>query len=102
VIREIPRGRVAAYGWIAERAGLARGARRVGLALRLLPANRRVPWHRVVNAQGRIALPAASAAGKRQHRLLAAEGITFKNDRIDLKQFGWRRSLDEMLWLQSP
>ena len=38
IVRRIPRGRVAAYGWIAELAGLPRGARRVGRALKALPA----------------------------------------------------------------
>jgi methylated-DNA-protein-cysteine methyltransferase-like protein len=98
VVRKIPRGKVAAYGWIAERAGLARGARRVGRALRTLPAARRIPWHRVVDAQGRIALPAGSSAATRQKKLLQAEGIVFKNHRIDLNRFGWRLSLDEFLW----
>jgi methylated-DNA-protein-cysteine methyltransferase-like protein len=100
VVRQIPRGRVAAYGWISERAGLVRGARRVGRALRALPASRRIPWHRVVNAQGRISLPGGSTAAQKQRRLLSAEGIVFKNHRIDLKRFGWRRSLDEILWRQ--
>jgi methylated-DNA-protein-cysteine methyltransferase-like protein len=98
VVCQIPRGKVAAYGWIAERAGLVRGARRVGRALRMLPSNRRVPWHRVVNAQGRIALAAGSAAAARQEKLLRAEGIEFTNRRIDLNRFGWRRTLDELLW----
>jgi len=98
VVREIPRGKVAAYGWIAERAGLVRGARRVGRALRTLPSARRLPWHRVVNAQGRIALAAGSSAAIRQKKLLHAEGIIFNNQRIDLNRFGWRLSLDEYLW----
>ncbi len=100
IVRQIPRGKVAAYGWIAERAGLVRGARRVGHALRMLSSRRRVPWHRVVNAQGRISLPAGSAAARRQQEILQAEGIVFKNHRIDLMRFGWRQSLDELLWRQ--
>jgi methylated-DNA-protein-cysteine methyltransferase-like protein len=98
VIRQIPRGRVAAYGWIAERAGLVRGARRVGRALRQVPSSRRLPWHRVVNSQGKIALPAGSRSAQRQRQLLAAEGVEFSRGRIDLQRFGWRRSLDEILW----
>ena len=98
VVREIPAGSVAAYGWIAERAGLPRGARRVGRALRILPSTRRIPWHRVVNAQGRIALPPGSPTAERQKKLLQLEGIIFKGQRVDLKRYGWRRSLDEYLW----
>ena len=100
VIQQIPRGRVAAYGWVAERAGLVRGARRVGRALRLLKSGRGIPWHRVVNAQGRIAFPPGSAASTRQRKMLLAEGVIFKGQRIDLQRFGWRRSLDELLWGQ--
>lgn len=98
VVRRIPRGRVAAYGWIAERAGLVRGARRVGLALRLLPDSRRIPWHRVVNSGGRISLPPASTGAQRQRQRLEREGIVFREGRIDLKRFGWQRSLDEWVW----
>ena len=97
-VRQIPRGKVAAYGWIAERAGVPRGARRVGRALRTLPSARRIPWHRVVNAQGRISFPKGSATARKQRELLMAEGVIFHNQRIDLKRFGWRQSLDEYLW----
>lgn len=97
-VEQIPRGKVAAYGWIAERLGLARGARRVGRALRMLPSARRIPWQRVVNAQGRISFPAGSAAARKQRELLMREGIIFHNHRIDLNRHGWRQSLDEYLW----
>jgi methylated-DNA-protein-cysteine methyltransferase-like protein len=98
VVRQIPRGCVATYGWIAERAGLVRGARRVGRALRLLPDSSRIPWHRVVGAGGRISLPRGGAGAQRQRRLLEREGIVFRNGCIDLKRFGWERSLDESVW----
>ena len=54
-IREIPHGSVASYGQIAEIAGIPRGARQVGYALRHLPNGHDVPWYRVVQATGRIA-----------------------------------------------
>jgi methylated-DNA-protein-cysteine methyltransferase related protein len=98
LVAQIPKGNVATYGWIAERAGLPRGARQVGYALSVLPASHKLPWHRVINAQGRVSFPAGSAAAKRQYQLLRREGIAIKNNRIDLKRFGWRLSLDELLW----
>ncbi|MFO1466574.1 MAG: MGMT family protein [Steroidobacteraceae bacterium] len=98
IVRRIPRGRVAAYGWIAELAGLPRGARRVGRALKALPASHRVPWYRVVTASGRIAFPPGSAAARRQQARLIAEGVEFRRGRIELGRFGWRRTLDEQLW----
>ena len=52
VVALIPRGRVSTYGHVAEKAGLAGAARRVGSALRALPADSKVPWHRVLNSRG--------------------------------------------------
>ena len=56
-IRAIPRGQVAGYGEVARRAGLPGRARMVA---RLLSHNddRRLPWHRVLRSDGRIAFPA--------------------------------------------
>ncbi len=101
VVAKIPRGRVATYGWIAERAKLPRGARRVGRALGALPASKRIPWHRVINAQGRISFPEGSAHWSEQRQRLLTEGIVLKNGRVSLKQFGWHESLDELLWRDS-
>ena len=98
VVAKIPRGRIATYGWVAERSQLPRGARRVGRALAALPAARRLPWHRVINAQGRISFPAGSAAWAEQRQRLLTEGIVIKNGRVSLRDHGWRESLDELLW----
>ena len=97
-VRAVPRGRVASYGEIAERAGLPRRARLVGRVLAELPAGTRVPWHRVVNAQGRISLPAGSSAAREQRQRLLAEGVRIVGGRVALKDFGLRSTLDEILW----
>jgi methylated-DNA-protein-cysteine methyltransferase-like protein len=97
-VRAVPRGRVASYGEIAERAGLPRRARLVGRVLSQLPVGSRVPWHRVVNAQGRISLPAGSSAAREQRQRLLAEGVRIVGGRVALKEFGLRRTLDELLW----
>ena len=86
-VANIPAGRVATYGQIAELAGLPRGARRVGRVLAALPADSRLPWHRVINAAGRSSLP--GAAGARQRRLLRAEGVRLRGGRVDLRRYGW-------------
>jgi methylated-DNA-protein-cysteine methyltransferase-like protein len=87
----VPRGRVATYGQIAARAGLPRHARLVGYALNKLPADSAVPWHRVVNAQGRVS-PRANALGYEdlQERLLRREGVRFVEGAIPLARFQWR------------
>lgn len=74
-VATIPRGNIATYGDVAERAGLGRGARRVGAALRKLPPDSKIPWHRVVNASGRSSLPPGPDGADRQRALLAGEGV---------------------------
>ena len=54
VVRRIPRGTVATYGQVAERAGYPGHARQVGYALHALPPGTTVPWHRVINASGEV------------------------------------------------
>ncbi len=90
VVRGIPFGQVASYGQVARAAGLARQARLVGYALHHLPAHSDVPWHRVVNAKGKLSFPPHSEQYALQQDLLRAEGIVFIQQTIDLKQFGWQ------------
>jgi len=92
----IPPGAVASYGQVALLAGLPGRARLVGrcLAGAEVPG---LPWHRVVNAAGRISLPEGSAAHAEQCRLLSAEGVSLKGGKIDLRRHGWRRSLAPVL-----
>ena len=97
-VSAIPRGRVASYGAIAARAGLPGRARLVGRALRDAPAAPALPWHRVLRADGRIALPAVSAGYTEQCRRLAAEGVTVRNGRVALAAFGLDPDLDRVLW----
>ena len=88
-VRTIPRGRVATYGQVAGWLGVRRGARAVGWALRALSpaAARRVPWHRVVAAGGRIA-DRAGAGPELQRRRLRAEGVRFAAGRVDMRRHG--------------
>lgn len=97
-VRRIPCGRVSTYGEIADLAGLGRGARRVGRALRELPHGSDVPWHRVLRAGGQIAFARQSDTFDKQCRRLEAEGVELRRGRVDMTRFGWRRTLDEMLW----
>jgi methylated-DNA-protein-cysteine methyltransferase-like protein len=90
VVARIPRGRVATYGQVATLAGLPRQARLVGYALNVAPDND-LPWHRVVNAQGRIS-PRSNALGhdELQAQLLKREGIRFSDGSIALPRYQWR------------
>ena len=87
-VRRIPRGRVASYGRVAALAGLPRQARLVGYALHRLTASTTVPWHRVVNAAGRISLRATPDGGLLQRVLLEAGHFRAKGA-VALDRFGW-------------
>jgi methylated-DNA-protein-cysteine methyltransferase-like protein len=93
IVRLIPRGRVSTYGDIARLAGLLRRARFVGYALHSLPQGLPVPWHRVINARGRISFPEGSPNYKRQKALLVREGIMFIDGKVDLKKRRWKKNL---------
>ena len=98
VVESIPYGHVLTYGEVARLAGMSRAARRVGQALHRAPKGRKLPWYRVVNAQGRISFPADSSGFRRQKELLQEEGVVFIEGRIDLERFGYRGALDHLLW----
>lgn len=90
-VARIPPGRIATYGQIAWLAGYPGRARLVGRVLGgLMDAGADTPWHRVVNASGRISLPAFSEAHREQRRRLRAEGVAFVNDRLSLRRHGWQ------------
>jgi len=80
-IRAIPRGQVAGYGEVARRAGLPGRAR---LVARLLSLNedRKLPWHRVLRSDGRIAFPDGSEGFREQAARLRTEGVTIENGRV--------------------
>jgi methylated-DNA-protein-cysteine methyltransferase-like protein len=89
VIQAVPYGKVATYGQVAKLAGLPGLARFVGVTLKQLPEGSKLPWHRVINSQGRISFPVKSDQYKVQVELLMSEGITFKNSKISLQQNLW-------------
>ena len=97
-IEEIPRGCVASYGQVAEIAGIPRGARQVGYALRHTPDGMELPWHRVVRASGQSAFAPDSRPFRRQRDRLADEGVIMRHGRVDMQLHRWRPALDELLW----
>lgn len=86
----IPEGKVVSYGELAALAGLGRAARWVGRTLSQLPDDTRLPWHRVLGASGRLSLAAGTPSGEEQRARLRAEGLTIRNDRVDIRRHGWR------------
>ena len=98
VVEAIPEGCVASYGQVAKLAGLNGGARRVGGALAKAPDRGSLPWHRILKADGKIALPAGSAGRQEQIRRLECEGVAVVDGRVDMHKFQWRPDMDELIW----
>ena len=94
-IRAVPRGSVAGYGRIAQRAGLPGRAR---LVARILGQNDdpALPWHRIVRSDGRIAFPPGSPGFEEQAMRLRAEGVEVRNGRVRIPESD--DSLDAALW----
>jgi methylated-DNA-protein-cysteine methyltransferase-like protein len=89
VVMLIPPGAVATYGDVARQAGMPGAARRVGRALRGLPGDTRIPWHRVISAQGKLVVPGGSTAVQRER--LKSEGIAFRSRcGLNLRQYRWQ------------
>jgi len=86
VIRGIRKGQVLSYGEVGRRAGFGNGARMVARILHSSSEKRSLPWHRVVNSQGKISL--TGDACDLQRALLENEGIEFgPEDSIDLGKY---------------
>ncbi|XID91287.1 MGMT family protein [Paenibacillaceae bacterium WGS1546] len=87
VIQSIPAGSVMTYGQIAACAGSPRGARQVVRILHSMSEKHGLPWHRVVNAQGEIAIREGEGRYTQQ-LVLEGEGVEFGlNGRIDLELY---------------
>jgi methylated-DNA-protein-cysteine methyltransferase related protein len=71
--RSVPEGRVTTYG------DLSPGAPRFAGTVLSECHDPRVPWQRIVRADGSL------AKGERQRRLLEAEGVPFRGERVDMR-----------------
>ncbi len=100
-IQDIPPGCVANYGQIAEIAGIPRGARQVGYALRHTPKGLELPWHRVVTSSGKSEFDPNSRYFKTQRERLANEDVAVVNGKVDMSKYRWAPELDEILWKPS-
>ncbi|HEX4745144.1 MAG TPA: methylated-DNA--[protein]-cysteine S-methyltransferase [Candidatus Limnocylindria bacterium] len=86
VVRMIPKGKVATYGQIATLLGRPRGGREVGWALSACD-DPRVPCHRVVDRNGRLA-----PHFREQRARLRSENVTVSGSHVDLQSSTWRPS----------
>lgn len=87
IIKAIPEGKVMTYGQIAREAGSPRAARQVVRALHSMSRKHSLPWHRVINAKGQIALQDDESYHE-QLFSLESEGIQVGlNGTIDLEKY---------------
>ncbi|MGJ8669795.1 MAG: MGMT family protein [Oceanococcus sp.] len=97
-VMAVPAGKVASYGQIADLAGLPGRARLVGRSLGHVPDDLDVPWYRILRSSGQLAFEPASQQALKQSRLLHAEGVKVKNNRVKLKEFGWQPDITELMF----
>lgn len=86
IIKRIPAGKVMSYGQVARHAGSPRGARQVVRILHTMSEKYDLPWHRVVNAKGEIAIRDEEASFEQKHRL-EGEGVVFMGEyKVDMEK----------------
>lgn len=87
IIQSVPAGKVMTYGQVAKHAGSPRGARQIARLLHSMSEKHRLPWHRIVNAQGKIVL-SDEEARYTQCALLQEEGVKVSRlGQVDLNIF---------------
>ena len=89
LVKSIPKGRLMTYGQIAMFLGDGYTPRTVGFVMRNANAEE-VPWHRVINSQGRCSTERVLVPHNIQQQLLEEEGISFnQNGRCSVEQYRW-------------
>ncbi|MBR2208201.1 MAG: MGMT family protein [Synergistaceae bacterium] len=91
-VKQIPRGRVATYGQIAELLGDKKLARAVGNVLHKNKNQFDVPCYRVVNAKGELSSAYAFGGASEQEKLLRSDGVEVANGKVDLIKYAWKQN----------
>lgn len=98
VIIAIPEGYVASYGQVASLAGIPRGHRVVARFLREYTGKEKLPWFRILRADGYLGMAPGSAGFLTQSSHLKEEGILLRGNRVDMKKHQWQPDLDFFLF----
>lgn len=89
VTKQIPKGRVSTYGYIADYLALG-SARMVGWALAQLASGQGIPAHRVVNHKGELSGRHHFRPPEKMQQLLELEGLIIIDSKVaDFKSFVW-------------
>lgn len=93
IVRQIPSGKVMAYGQIADILGQGYTARTVGYVMHASPDD--VPWQRVINSKGGCSTAQITMPISLQQQLLEAEGIIFNQKGFcDLNTYRWSPKIE--------
>ena len=87
--RQIPKGKVATYGQLAELAGSPGAARAVGMCMKTNPDVPHTPCHRVVAADGKLTGYSAKEGLKTKREMLIGEGVKFTGGKVNLLASQW-------------
>lgn len=90
--RQIPKGKVATYGQLAELAGSPGAARAVGMCMKTNPNAPYTPCHRVVASNGKLTGYSAGDGLKTKMQMLKEEGVKFTGDKVNLVASQWNPS----------
>ncbi|MBR2714782.1 MAG: methylated-DNA--[Ruminococcus sp.] len=92
-VSQIPKGKVLTYGDVAKLSGNPRWARVVGYALHNNPDQEKIPCHRVVNREGKVAKAFVFGGENEQVRLLLSEGVEVVDGKVDLEKYRWKEEI---------
>ncbi len=89
IVCEIPVGRVMTYGQIADILGEGYTARTIGYVMHAAETEK-IPWQRVINAQGACSTGKMTLPVNLQQKILEDEGVKFsEKGRCDLSVYLW-------------
>ncbi len=95
VVAQIPEGKVTTYGAIAEFLGSKGSSRLVGYAMGAVPEDMGIHPHRVINRIGVLSAAHKFGGYKRMRYLLEREGVTFKEEKVDMEKHFWKPQPDK-------
>lgn len=87
----IPAGKVATYKQIAELAGKPQASRGVSWILHSCSTIYKLPWHRVLNSQGKISFDRTTHNYRKQKSLLKKEGVVFDGEQLNMAKYQWKK-----------
>lgn len=91
ICRSIPKGKVATYGQLAKLAGNPKAGRAVGVFMKNNFDAPTIPCHRVVASNGKLTGYSDIGGIKQKEKMLLAEGVHFKNMKVDLSISLWKK-----------